>query len=78
MQLVIKCDGLKIDDLYNGKNIFSFFGHDILYYYIKMCLNIVHDYTILKAFQVFLKLRKHSEIIGSNASYEWFWIISTH
>jgi hypothetical protein len=32
--------------------LFYFLVHNILYYYINMWIIIVHDYVILKAFQV--------------------------
>jgi hypothetical protein len=32
---------------------YSFFDRDILYYYVKMWITIVHDYIILLGFSVF-------------------------
>jgi hypothetical protein len=47
-----KGDGLEVDDFFKGKK-YLFICHNILYYYVKLWIIIVHDHVILKAFQVF-------------------------
>lgn len=42
-----------------------FFNHDISYYFVKVWIIIVHDFIILKAFQVIFKI-KNSENTSHN------------
>jgi hypothetical protein len=51
--------------------VLIFIFHDILYYYVKVCIIIAHNYLILKAFRILSKVEKN-ESINYNALYVCF------
>jgi hypothetical protein len=57
---------------------FIYFWHDILYYYVSIwIIVIVHDYIILKAFQIFKKMGKFNESTSYNVLCVFLNILSS-
>jgi hypothetical protein len=59
--LLIEGDGLKIHDFYNGQE-YTWQKNVKPYYNVYVWINIVHDYAILKAFQIISQMKNNKNM----------------